>query len=93
MATKLNPPLGCEFDEKRASVVVNQSLMLMLGFLIQVPNWAPTYQANVSAKDSDVETRRLAAIDELGDWRKGHRATIASSHNWIDKSALLIGTT
>jgi hypothetical protein len=65
--------------------------MLMLGFLIQVPNWSPNYQAHVAKADPGVESRRLAAIDELEEWRTGHRATIPDSHEWIDKSGLLIG--
>jgi hypothetical protein len=91
VAKKLNPPLGCEFNEKKASVVVNQSLVLMLGFLVQVPSWSPTYLENVAAKDPSVEARRLAAIDKLEEWRTGHRATVPSSHEWIDKSMMLIG--
>jgi len=87
----LHPPYGCEFNEKKASMVVNQSWILMLGFLIQIPNWAPSYQENVSAKDPSVEERRLAAIDELQEWRTGHRGMFPKSHDWIDKSAALIG--
>ena len=90
-AKKLNPPLGTEFNEKKASVVVNQSLMLMLGFLTHVPNWSPAYLANVSSKDPSVEAGRVVAIAEIEEWRQGHRATIASSHDWIDKSSLLMG--
>lgn len=90
-AKRLNPPLGCEFNEKKASVVVNQSLFLMQGFLTQVPNWAPTYLTNVAAKDASVETGRQHAIAELEEWRVGHRATIPTSHEWIDKSSLLMG--
>jgi hypothetical protein len=81
-------PAGCEFDENRCSYVVNQILMLISGYLTNVPEWFTQYQQLVPP---EAETERLQTLETLKKWRTGHRATFPHSHGWVDSSDLLMG--
>jgi len=81
-------PAGCEFDENRCSYVVNQILMLISGYLTNVPAWFTKYQQLAPA---EAETERLQTLGTLKEWRRGHRARFPQSHGWVDSSDLRMG--
>jgi hypothetical protein len=90
---KLHPPYGCTFDEKKASLSINQAFLLMLGFLTQVTSWFPDYLSSVLKADPSVEVSRMNAIVELREWLGGHRLAHPQSAEWIEKSTALLGVT
>lgn len=78
-ATKLEHRLGCEFNERSASFVINQTLPLILGYLAYFPKCFPSYENRV---DADVETGRCNAITILENWKRGYAAKFGGVTEW-----------
>ena len=78
-AAKLEPRLGCEFSERSANYIINQTLVLILGYLTYFPKCFPSYE---NRADDGVEAVRRNAIAILDAWNQGHAAQYGNTKEW-----------
>lgn len=81
-------PIGCKFSANGSSFVMNQLLMILSGYVRQVPNWFSAYAGLV---DSETEEQRKLNLAALHEWREGHRTNFPASHGWHQLSEMLMG--